>query len=191
MNFLDIFLLFIFIKGAVDGYTRGIVTSAINVVGIIISIYAAIFYQKNTVDFLSKNFGLERRLAQVFNLGTGRLPSDSLPAGILNHRMILDMALNAIAFLVIFAGIQIIFAVAEYFIAGLTKKTKMSFLNRLSGAFLSLIAIALWLSIVTTAFQPFFTIFNNRYFWNLLNESKILNQLRVIDTIFPKVIKFI
>ncbi|MGB9812583.1 MAG: CvpA family protein [Thermovenabulum sp.] len=191
MNFLDILLLVFFVKGAIDGYSKGLITSAVNVAGVIVSIYTAVFYQQEVVKFLSSNFGFERKIAGIFYNSSAKTLTGSIPAGLLNIKAMVDMAMNAIAFLLLFIAVQLIFTLIEYFIGSIAKSTKMSFLNRICGAFLSVLTIAIWLSVVITAFQPFLSVVTNKSFFDILNNSKILNQLKVIDTIFPNVIKFI
>lgn len=190
MNWIDIFLLIIFLKSAIEGFSKGLILSAFKMAGVIVALYVGIFYRDLVVDFLKAHFAVESALSAMLNMprasGTGM---ESVGAVGLSH--IVDMALGAIGFFVIFAGVQLVFLIPAFFLDGLVKLTNLTAANRLLGLGFGLARSVLWVALIYAVLSPFLMAWPAGWLTRGLNGSYILMHLKFLDFITPVVVKLI
>jgi len=190
MNWVDIFLLIVFLKSAIEGFSKGLILSAFKMAGVIVALYVGIFYRDAVVDFLKAHFAVEQALSTMLNMP--RVPATGVEAvGTIGLSHIVDMALGAIGFFVIFAGIQMVFLIPAFFLDSLVRLTKLTPVNRLLGLAFGLARSALWVALIYAVLSPFLMAWPLSWLTKGLNGSYILMHLKFLDFITPVVVKLI
>lgn len=65
MNWVDIVIALIFLKSALQGFSRGLILSAFKTVGVIVALYMGVFYREVAVDFMKNHFAMETFLSGI------------------------------------------------------------------------------------------------------------------------------
>jgi len=190
VNWLDILLLAFFAKSAVEGFTRGLVLSAFRMAGVLTALYVGIFYRDAAVSFIKSSVNVDEALKPVLNMTGPGASSGALPAG-LSVDSLLQMALSAISFLLIFFVVLLIFAVLGFFLNGMLKFSGLSLPNRLLGLLFSLLSTSLWVALISSAITPFVLAWPGSFLERGIAGSYILQKLKFLDFISPVVIKLI
>ncbi|MDN5331436.1 MAG: hypothetical protein PWP45_661 [Tepidanaerobacteraceae bacterium] len=190
MNWLDILLLVIFLKSAIEGFTRGFVLSAFRILGVLTALYVGLFYRDKAVDFLKGSVNVNEALMPALNMTGSRANSSALPTG---HSidLLIEMALSAVGFLAIFIAVQVLFAVLGFFINGMFRYSGLSFPNRILGLLLALLSTCLWVALVSSVITPFVMAWPGSIIERGIAGSYILQKLKFLDFITPVVIKLI
>ncbi|MDD4568674.1 MAG: CvpA family protein [Tepidanaerobacteraceae bacterium] len=188
MNWVDIVIALIFLKSALQGFSRGLILSAFKTVGVIVALYMGVFYREVAVDFMKNHFAMETFLSGI--LLTPAIV-DNTALSVINVNSIIDMAMGALGFFLVFLGVQIVFLIPAYFIDGLIKISSLTPLNRVLGAFFGLARTALWFALLSAVVSPFFLAFPGNWLDKGLGNSYILNNIRFLDFITPIVVKLI
>ena len=95
MNWLDIVLLIIIIKSALQGYFKGFVLAAFKTAGVIVSLFMGIFYRDEAVSFLKAQLAMDRHISSMMLSPAMR---DLNTLGVANIRNIIDLMLAAVGF---------------------------------------------------------------------------------------------
>jgi uncharacterized membrane protein required for colicin V production len=188
VNWVDIILLIIFIKSAVQGFSRGLILSAFKTAGVIVALYMGVFYRDMVVNFLKTYFALDNFLSGII-LTPAITDYDTL--SVINVKSIIDLALGAVGFLLVFLLVQIVFLIPTYFIDGLIKISSLTLLNRLLGILFGLARTALWFALLGAVTSPFLLAFPESFLDKGLSTSYILNHIKFLDFISPIVVKLI
>ncbi|HHW01388.1 MAG TPA: CvpA family protein [Thermoanaerobacterales bacterium] len=190
MNWIDILLLIIFLKSAIEGFSKGLILSAFKMAGVIVALYAGVFYRDSVVDFLKNHFAVETALSVMLNVprvsGTG-----IEEVGAMGLSRIVDMALGAIGFFIVFAGVQLVFMIPAFFLDSLTRLTNLTAVNRLLGLVFGLARSALWVALIYALLSPFLMAWPAGWVTRGLNGSYILMHLKFMEFITPVVVKLI
>lgn len=188
MNWLDIVLLIIIIKSALQGYFKGFVLAAFKTAGVIVSLFMGIFYRDEAVSFLKAQLAMDRHISSMM-LSPAMRGLNTL--GVANIRNIIDLMLAAVGFLLIFLLAQVIFLVPAYLISGIVKLSNLSLFDRLLGGLFGIARAALWLALLSAVTSPFLLLFPGSILDRGISSSYILNHLRFLDFISPIVVKLI
>lgn len=188
MNWLDIVLLIIIIKSALQGYFKGFVLAAFKTAGVIVSLFMGIFYRDEAVSFLKAQLAMDRHISSMMLSPAMR---DLNTLGVANIRNIIDLMLAAVGFLLIFLLAQVIFLVPAYLISGIVKLSNLSLFDRLLGGLFGIARAALWLALLSAVTSPFLLLFPGSILDRGISSSYILNHLRFLDFISPIVVKLI
>jgi len=189
-NWVDIICLLIFIKGALEGFTRGLILSAFKTVGVLLALYVGIFYRDSVVVFLKKNFSIESSIAAMFPT-PGSLGETAEVLQVLGLSNVVDMVLKALSFFLIFIAVQLAFAVLAYFLEGIIRFSHLTFFNRLLGFSFGLARSVLWIALFSAIISPFLSIWPQSFLARGMGRSYILSHLQFLDFITPIVVKFI
>lgn len=188
MNWVDVILLIILIKSAVQGFSRGLILSAFKMAGVILALYVGIFYRDVTVEFLKTHFALDHFLSRV--ILTPAI-TDYETLDVINVKGVIELAQGAVGFFLVFLLVQTVFLIPAYFIDGIVKISNLKLLNRLLGILFGLARTALWFILLSAVVSPFLLAFP----WNFLDKglrtSYILNHVKFLDFISPIVVKLI
>lgn len=190
MNWLDILLLLIFLKSAIEGFTRGVVLSAFRILGVLTAIYVGIFYRDTAANFIKGNVNVNEALKPVLNMTGSRANPGALPVG-LSIDSLAQMALSAISFLIIFLAVQLLFAVLGFFVNGMFRYSGLSLPNRMLGFLLGLLSTSLWVVLISSVITPFVMAWPGSVLERGISGSYILQKLKFLDFITPVVIKLI
>lgn len=188
MNWVDIILIVFFIKSFISGFSKGFILAAFKTAGVVIGIWAGVFYRDTAAGFLKNRLGLDKILNKIL---AEPILNNSGPIGAINTNGIAGLALKALAFFAVFLLVQLAFIIVAYFIGGVIKIVGLSPLNKLCGGIFSMVQTALWIAILNTVIFPFIVAFPESFLEKGLSASYILNHLRFLDFISPIVIKFI
>lgn len=186
MNWLDAILVVFFIVNAVQGFSRGLILSAFKTAGAIVALYVGIFYRETMVEFLKGFLPIEAAIAAMF-----QLPHHPEAVKVLGLSTVIDMALGAVGFLLVFALVNLAFTIPAYFIHGLVKLAALSPLNRILGMLFGIARTALVIALVTSALSPFLLASPGGWLDRGFNTSYILFHLRFLDVLTPMVVKLI
>ncbi|HHY03820.1 MAG TPA: CvpA family protein [Thermoanaerobacterales bacterium] len=188
MNWIDIVFIILFIKSAVEGFSRGLILSFFRTAGMIMALYAGIFYRDRAVEILKVYFPIKSVVSTIL-----KMPQDPgvQAAGALGFPILLEMAIGAIGFLLVFSIVQLIFLIPAYFLHGLTKATQMSFINRGLGLIFAVGRTILAIGLVAAIATPFLIALPDSWLAKSLNGSHILQNIKFLDFITPIVVKFI
>ncbi len=190
MNWVDIFLLILFVKSAVQGFSRGFILAAFKTAGVAVALYAGIFYRERVVEFLKSKFAFESFIKTFLNIPVSPT-SGSKAAAALKNSALLDMGIKAVGFFVAFIGIQVIFMVIAYFLEGLVKLSHLTPLNRLLGIAFGIIRTAILIALVSTVISPFLMAWQGSWLEKNISGSYILMNMKLMDFITPVVVKLI
>lgn len=188
MNWVDVILLIILIKSALQGFSRGLILSAFKTAGVIVALYMGVFYRDVAVDFLKTYFAMDNFLSGI--ILTPAI-TDYEALGVINVKGIIDLALGAVGFFLVFLLVQLVFLIPAYFIDGLVKISSLTPLNRLLGTLFGLARTALWFVLLTAVVSPFLLAFPGCFLDKGLSTSYILNHIKFLDFISPIVVKLI
>jgi len=188
INWVDIVLIAFFIKSFINGFSKGFILAAFKTAGVVIGIWAGIFYRDTAADFLKNRLGLAKVPSKLLQ---EPILNNSGPVSAINTNGIADLALKALGFFAVFLLVQLGFVLIAHFIGGLIKIVGLSPLNKLCGGIFNVVQTALWIAILNTVIFPFIVAFPENFLEKGLNASYILNHLRFLDFISPIVIKFI
>lgn len=189
-NWLDIVCLLLFIRGAFEGFTRGFILSAFKTAGVIVALYVGIFYRDFVVDLIKRYFSLESTLSTMFRTPVNP-DANSEVLGALGLTSIVDMAMGAIGFFLVFLAVQMVFIILGYFIEGVVRFSHLTLLNRILGFGFGLARSALWIGLISAVITPFLAAWPQGFIARSLEGSYILSHLKFLDFITPVVIKFI
>lgn len=190
MNWLDILLLVFFIKSAIEGFSRGFILSAFRILGVLTALYVGIFYRDTTANFIKGKVNVNEALKPVLNMAGQRANSGALPVG-LSIDSLVQMALSAISFLIIFLAVQLLFAILGFFINGMFRFSWLSLPNRLLGFLLGLLSTSIWVALISSVITPFVMAWPGSVLERGISGSYILHKLKFLDFITPVVIKLI
>ncbi len=188
MNWVDIILLIVFIKNALQGFSRGLILSAFKTAGVIVALYMGVFYRDAVVNFLKTNFAMDKFLSGII-LTPAITNYEAL--GVINVKGIVELALSAVGFFLVFLLVQIVFLILAHFIDGLVKISSLTPLNRLLGILFGLARTALWFVLLSAVVSPFLVAFPESFLNKGFSTSYILNHIRFLDFISPIVVKLI
>jgi len=188
MNWLDIILLIIIIKSALQGFFRGFVLSAFKTAGVIVALFMGIFYRDEAVIFLKTKLAMDRHISSI--MLTPAL-SDYYTLGVINIKSVIDLVLGAIGFFLVFLLVQFVFLIPAYFINGIVKISNLTLLDRLLGTVFGIARAALWFALLSAVTSPFLLVFPGSILDKGISSSYILNHLRFLDFISPIVVKLI
>lgn len=188
MNWVDIILMIVFIKSAVQGFSKGLILSAFKTAGVVVALYTGVFYRDFAVDFLKNHFAMDRFLSGIM-----LAPASNEPGvlGVINVKSIVELALSAVGFFSVFLLVQIIFLIPAYFINGIIKISSLTPLNRLLGILFGLARTAVYFALLNAVLSPFLLAFPESFLDKALSTSYILNHIRFLDFISPIVVKLI
>jgi len=187
VNWVDIILIVAFINSALQGFSRGLILSAFKTCGVLVALYVGIFYRDMAVVYLKAYSPLEMLLSTM-------LIAPSAKAGtieVMASKGILEMALGAVGFMLIFLGVQLIFLIPAYFINGLANLSGMTPVNRLLGLGFGLARTTLWIALLGAVLSPFLLVLPGSFLERSLNSSYILANIKFLDFITPIIIKLI
>lgn len=190
MNWLDILLLFVFLKSAIEGYTKGFVLSAFRILGVLTAIYVGLFYRDAAAKYIEKNTNVSEALKPVLNITSPKSNPGALPAGAAIDSLI-QMALSALSFLIIFLAVQLLFALVGFFVNGMFRFSGLSLPNRVLGVLLGLLSTSLWVVLISSVITPFLMTWPGSVLERGISSSYILQKLKFLDFITPVVIKLI
>jgi uncharacterized membrane protein required for colicin V production len=188
VNWVDIILLIIFIKSALEGFSRGFILSAFKTAGVIVALYMGIFYRDGAVDFLKTYFALDNFLSGIILTPT---ITNYEALGVINVKGVIELALGALGFFLVFLLVQTLFLIPAYFIDGLVKISSLTPINRLLGILFGLARTALWFILLSAVISPFLLVFPGSFIDKGLSTSYILNHIKFLDFISPIVVKLI
>ncbi|HHY41715.1 MAG TPA: CvpA family protein [Thermoanaerobacterales bacterium] len=188
MNWLDIILLIILIKSAVQGFCRGFVVSAFKTAGVVVALFVGIFYRDDAVSFLNSKLAIDRYLSSIILLPT---ISDSEALSVINVKSIMELVQGAIGFFLVFLLVQLVFLIPAHFISGIIKISGLTLLDRLMGTVFGIAGTALWFALISAVTSPFLMLFPGSILDKGISTSYILNHLRFLDFISPIVVKLI
>lgn len=189
-NWVDILCLLIFIKGSLDGFTRGFILSAFKTAGVLVSLYVGIFYRDTVVEFIRSNFALESSISAMFPV-TGDPAGTGEVLEVLGLGSVVDMIMGAIGFFLVFIAVQLAFLVLAYFLEGIIRFSHLTFMNRLAGFGFGLARSVLWIALTSAVLSPFLSIWPQNFLSRGMGGSYILTHLKFLDIITPVVVKFI
>jgi len=188
MNWLDIILLVILIKSALQGFLKGFVLSAFKTAGVIVALFMGIFYRDEAISFLKSRLGMDKYISSIIISPALR---DYNAMEVVNIKSILDLLLAAAGFFFVFLVVQIVFLIPAYFINGIIKISSLSLFDRLLGTFFGIARAGLWFALLSAIASPFLLLFPGSIFERGISTSFILNHLRFLDFISPIVVKLI
>ncbi|MDI3480833.1 MAG: hypothetical protein PWQ97_488 [Tepidanaerobacteraceae bacterium] len=190
MNWVDILLLIIFLSSAIEGFSKGLILSAFKMAGVIMALYAGVFYRNAASEFLKTHIDIEPALMAMLNIPQA---SDAgvKAVGAVSLASFADMAMNALAFFIIFIGVQMLFLIPAFFLNSLVRLTHLTFINRLLGAAFGLARSAVGIALVYSLLSPFLMAWPSSWIWRGINSSYILMRLKFLDFITPVVVKLI
>lgn len=188
MNWVDIILSIILIKSALQGFSRGLILSAFKTAGVVVALYMGVFYRETAVGFLKAHFAMDKILSGI--IVTPAI-TEYEALGVINVKSIIELALGAAGFFLVFLLVQIVFLIPAYFIDGLVKISSLTPLNRLLGIVFGLARTALWFALLSAVISPFLVAFPESFLDKGLSTSYILNHIRFLDFISPIVVKLI
>ncbi|NLZ51761.1 MAG: CvpA family protein [Thermoanaerobacteraceae bacterium] len=188
MNWLDIILMIILIKSGLQGFFRGFVLSAFKTAGVVVALFMGVFYRDEAVNFLKTKLALDRYFSSI-------IPSPAISnystLDVINVKSIIDLALGATGFFLVFLLVQIAFLIPAYFINGIVKISSLTLFNRLMGTVFGIARTALWFALISAVISPFLLVFPGSILDKGISSSYILNNLRFLDFISPIVLKLI
>jgi len=187
MNWLDIILLIIIIKSALQGFFRGFVLSAFKTAGVIVALFMGIFYRDGAVTFLKTKLAMDKHLSGI--MLSPAISNNTL--SVINVKSITDLAMGAVGFFLIFLLVQIVFLIPAYFINGIVKISNLTLLDRLMGTVFGIARTALWFALIGAVTSPFLMVFPGSFLDKGISSSYILNHLKFLDFISPIVVKLI
>lgn len=190
MNWVDVFLLILFLKSVVQGFSRGFILAAFKTAGVAIALYAGIFYREQVVEFLKTRFAIEPLLKTALNIASSPTTGTEV-ATALGHPALLDMSIKAVGFFVTFICIQVIFIVIAYFLEGIVKLTNLTPMNRLLGIAFGIARTAILIALISTVISPFLMAWQGSWIEKNISGSYILMNMKLIDFITPVVVKLI
>ena len=190
MNWLDILLgVFIFVN-AVRGFSQGLVLMGFKMAGAVVALYVAIFYRDTVVSFIKGAGAVEYAIAEIFKLPQDpQLGSDVIK--VLGLSTVVDMALGAIGFLLVFLLVNLAFLVPAYFIDGLMRLTAIKPINRALGLILGVARTVFVIALVSSALSPFMMAWPGGWLEKGFNTSYILYHLKYFDIFTPIVVELI
>lgn len=190
MNWVDILLLIIFLSSAIEGFSKGLILSAFKMAGVIVALYAGIFYRDAVINFLKAHIDVEPVLMAMLN--APRLSDAGVKAaGAVGLGSAADMALNAVGFFVVFAGVQVLFMIPAFFLNSLVRYLSLTPVNRLLGLVFGLIRSAVGVALIYAVLSPFLTAWPASWVSRGINGSYILMHLNFMHFITPVVVKLI
>jgi len=130
MNWLDIILLVVLIKSALQGFLRGFVLSAFKTAGVLVALFMGIFYRDEAVSLLKTKLAMDKYISSII---ISPAIKEYSALEVMNVKNILDLLLAAMGFLLIFLLVQLIFLIPAYFINGIIKLSRLTLLDRLMG----------------------------------------------------------
>ncbi|MCG0275114.1 MAG: CvpA family protein [Thermosediminibacteraceae bacterium] len=189
MNWLDLLLVVLFLKSAFEGFSRGFLLSAFRIIGVLTALYVGLFYRDMTVDFLKGNLNVEEAISPVLKMARAGANGHAIQVG--NLDTLIEMALSALGFLIVFLAVQVLFTVVGFFLNGMLKFSNLSFQNRILGLLLGLLSTSIWVALVSSVLTPFIMAWPGSILEKGLSGSYILQHLRFLDFIIPVVVKLI
>lgn len=190
MNWVDILLCIIFLTSAIEGFSKGLIISAFKMAGVIVALYAGIFYRGAVTNFLKTNIDIEPILMAMLNMqGTPDSGAKALKA--VSIGSIVDIALNAVGFFIIFACVQALFLIPAFFLNSLVRFTSLTPVNRLLGFVFGLVRSAIGVAITYAVISPFLAAWPASWISKGINGSYLLMRLKFLDFITPVVVKLI
>lgn len=188
VNWVDIILMIVFIKSAVQGFSKGLILSAFKTAGVVVALYTGVFYRDVAVDFLKTHLAMDRFLSGIM---LAPALNEHGAMGVINIKSIVELALSAVGFFSVFLLVQIIFLIPAYFINGIIKISSLTPLNRLLGTLFGLARTAMHFALLNAVLSPFLLAFPESFLDKALSTSYILNHIRFLDFISPIVVKLI
>jgi len=188
MNWLDIILLIIIIKSALQGFFRGFLLSVFKTIGVIVALFTGIFYRDDAVNLLKSKLAVDRYISSIMLAPAFK---DHYDLEVSNMTNIIDLFLGAIGFFLVFILIQVAFLIPSYFITGIVKMSTLSLLDRFLGTVFGVARAALWFALLSAVTSPFLLVFPGSFLARGFSSSYILNHLRFLDFISPIVVKLI
>jgi len=188
MNWLDIILLVVLIKSALQGFLRGFVLSAFKTAGVLVALFMGIFYRDEAVSLLKTKLAMDKYISSII---ISPAIKEYSALEVMNVKNILDLLLAAMGFLLIFLLVQLIFLIPAYFINGIIKLSRLTLLDRLMGTLFGVARAALWFALLSAVTSPFLLLFPGSILEKGIGSSYILNNLRFLDFISPIVVKLI
>jgi len=110
---------------------------------------------------------------------------------VLGLSAVIDMAVGAVGFLLIFSLVNLAFLIPAYFMEGLVKLSKLSLANRGLGLLFGIARTALVIALVGSALSPFLMAFPGGFLEESFSNSYIVHHLKFLDFITPLMIKLI
>ncbi|TYP57425.1 CvpA family protein [Thermosediminibacter litoriperuensis] len=191
MNWLDILLIVLFLKSAFEGFSRGFLLSAFKIAGVLTALYVSVFYRDAAVGFMKGSLKMEEALSPVLNLTKLPGTAQAVEAGATGINALLEMALSALAFLIIFLAVQALFALVGFFLSGVFRFSQLSFLNRIMGLSFGLLSTSIWIALVSSVLTPFVMAWPGSVLERGVSGSYILQHMKFLDFILPVVVKLI
>ena len=188
VNWLDIILLVVLIKSAIQGFFKGFAVSAFKTAGVVVAMFMGIFYRDQAVSLLKSRLAIDKYLSSIM-LTPAIMEHDAL--GVINFKSIVDLALGAIGFFSVFLLVQLIFLIPAYFVNGIIKVSGLTLFDRLMGTVFGIARTALWFALLSAVTSPFLMVFPGSILDKGVSSSYILNHLRFLDFISPIVVKLI
>jgi len=188
MNWVDIILVLFLLKSGLQGFSRGLILSAFKTCGVIVALYMGIFYREAAVEFMNNHLSIDTYLSNALLIPA---LTQSNELSVINIKGIIDTAIGALGFFLVFLGVQLVFLVPAYFIDGLIKISSLTPINRILGMVFGLGRMALWFALLNAVLSPFLLIFAGSWLDMSLANSYILNHLKFLDFITPIVVKLI
>lgn len=186
MNWLDIILVIILLKNALQGFSRGLILSAFKMVGTVVALYVGVFYRDVFMNYLRTFFPVKALLTAYF---------DPKPLGqsiaVMELQNLYDLAFGALAFLIIFLIAKLLFILPALFIRGIIKSSNLSFLDRVLGMVLGFGRAILGIVLLNSVVSPFLLARPESFIEKTFGQSFIMLNIKALDFITPIVVKLI
>lgn len=189
MNWVDMILVVMLIKNALQGFSRGFVITIFKMVGTVVAIYIGVFYKDLVIDFLKVKLSLDTFLAYFI---TPKVP-DIKPGytEVITTSGLVDLMLSVIGFLFVFMIARLAFLLPSFFMESIVKASKLSITNRFLGLILGLARCFLGIALLSAVMTPFMIMRSGGLLEKGMTESFILMHIKSLDIITPIVIKLI
>lgn len=189
MNWMDMILVIILVKNALQGFAKGFVVSVFKIIGTVAALYIGIFYRDWVVEFLKTKLSFDRFLSYFIN---PKVPNmKPYYAEVMTVNGIVDIMLSLTGFLLIFIVVRLAFLLPSFFIENIIKTSKLSTINRILGLALGLARCFLSIALFSAIMTPFTMISPGGLLDKGITESFILMHIKSLDIITPIVIKLI
>lgn len=188
MNWIDMILVIMLIKNALQGFSKGFVVSIFKMIGTVVALYIGVFYRDWVVEFLKAKLSFDQFLSYFIN---PKVPNMKHYAEVMTTSGIVDIMLSLIGFLFIFIVVRLAFLLPAFFVENIIKTSKLSTVNRILGLTLGLARCFLSIALISAIITPFTMISPGGFLEKGITESFILMHIKSLDIITPVVIKLI